>query len=118
MLLEGLSWLENPEAQAHMRVNVQLWAEALRSPQVREVFERANFDTWREALAGLMRRGQERGQISRSLDADSAARLLMSAWHGLVLQRAFDPEMDVSKYVTVLKAMYHGTFRVGGEPDR
>ncbi len=117
MLLEGLSWLENPEAQAHMRVNIQLWAEALRSPQVREVFERANFDTWREALAGLMRRGQERGQISRFLDPGSVARLLMSAWYGLVLQRAFDPDVDVAKYVAVLRAMYRGSFFIGSREE-
>ncbi len=107
-------WLEKPEAQDHLRLNIQLWAEALRSPQVMESFQQANFEIYRVALTGLLERAQAQGQINPSLDSDAAARVLLSTWHGLVLQRAFDPAVDVSKYVSVLKAMYRGSFSTGG----
>ena len=34
----GFGWLGSDEAQDHLRMNIQLWAEALRSSQVMELF--------------------------------------------------------------------------------
>lgn len=109
----GFGWLDSPEAHDHLRMNIELWAEALRSAQVMELFQEANFDIYRVALTELLGRAQEQGQMDPSLDPDAAARVLLSTWHGLVLQRAFDPSVDVSKYVAVLKAMYRGHFFTG-----
>ena len=110
-------WLDNPEVQDHLRMNIQLWAEALNSPQVMEVFRRDFLDIWLEALTRLVGRVQETGQLNPSLEPASAARVLLSAYHGLVLQKAFDPGVDISKYGTVLKALYGGSFRVGDRPN-
>lgn len=106
----GFGWLDNPEALEHLRMNIQLWAEAVRSPQVMEAYQRANFDVYREALCGLLRRAQENGAINPCLDPDSAARVLLATWQGLVLQKALDSQVDVPKYVAVLKSLYKGTF--------
>ena len=57
-----------------------------------------------------MVRAQELGQIEASLDPEAAARVLLSTWHGLVLQKAFDLTVDVPKYVAALKSLYKGTF--------
>ncbi len=104
----GLAWLENPESQEHTRLNIQLWAEALRSPQILAEFQQANFETWRAAITNLISQSQERGEVLATLDPESVARVLISTWHGLVLQRAFCEDVDISGYVAVLKAMYRG----------
>ena len=106
----GFGWLGSDEAQDHLRMNIQLWAEALRSSQVMESFKEANLDIYRVALTKLMVRAQELGQIEASLDPEAAARVLLSTWHGLVLQKAFDYTVDVLKYVAALKSLYNGTF--------
>ena len=110
--------LDEPEAREHMNMNIQLWGEALRNPQVMEIYRRAGLDLWRDALAQLMRQAKERGEIADGLDPESVAEVLVSTWYGLVLQKSFDPQVDVSQYLAVLKAMYHGAFRVGSEPVR
>ena len=112
----GFLMLDEPEAREHMNMNIQLWGEALRNPQVMEMYRRAGLDLWRDALAQLMRQAKERGEIAAGLDPESVAEVLVSTWYGLVLQKSFDPQVDVSQYLAVLKAMYRGAFRVGSEP--
>ena len=108
--------LDEPEALEHMYLMIQLWAESVRSPQIMEMSRRAGPDPWRTALAQLMRQAKVRGEIDPSLDPESIAQVLVSAWQGLVLQKAADPQVDLSKYLTVLKALYHGEFRTKVEP--
>ena len=108
--------LDEPEALEHMYLIIQLWAESLRSPQIMEMSRRVGLDLWRTALAQLMQQAKERGEIDPSLDPESIAQVLVSAWQGLVLQKAFDPQVDLSKYLAVLKALYHGEFRTKVEP--
>ena len=109
----GFEQLNEPEAQEHIRMNIQLWAESLRSAEVMEVLSRSGFDTWRNALSAIIKRAQQRGEVDPSLEPGSAAQVLLSSWLGLLLQKAFDPQMDVSKYAAVLKAMYGGRFWSG-----
>ena len=76
MLVEsGFGWLGSDEAQDHLRMNIQLWSEALRSSQVMELFKEANVEIYRVALTKLMVRAQELGQIEASLDPEAAARV-------------------------------------------
>ena len=51
--------------------------------------------------------GQESGEIYPELDAQSMARILNSAWCGLLLQKSLNPEIDVRSYVSTLKSVYH-----------
>ena len=52
-------------------------------------------DLWRDALARIVSRAQELGEIDPSLDAEAVARVLLAAWQGLVLHKALDPSVDV-----------------------
>ncbi len=106
----GFGQLDEPEAQERMRMNIQLWAEALRSPEVLEELGRSGFGGWRSALAEIIRQAQRRGEVDPSLEPDSVGRVLLSSWLGLILQKAFEPQVDVAKYVAVLKAMHGGRF--------
>jgi len=104
----GFAWLDNPESQEYLRMNIQLWGEALRSSQILAEFQQANFGIWQAAVTDLIRRAQERGEVLATLDPESVARVVLSSWHGLMLQRAFSEEVDITSYVAALKAMYRG----------
>ncbi|MCW5850663.1 MAG: TetR/AcrR family transcriptional regulator [Anaerolineae bacterium] len=86
------------------RVNVQGWGEALVNPQLgaarREVINR-----YIQALALIISKAQESGQIEAALDPLGLSQLLMSAYFGLELQLALDPELDVDKYTAAVKTL-------------
>ncbi|MDO8617091.1 MAG: TetR/AcrR family transcriptional regulator [Dehalococcoidia bacterium] len=98
--------LENPQACA---LGIELWAEALRSPRIRELLN-SEISDLRAAFTGIIRRGQERGEINAGLDAQAVAQVMVSFFEGLVLQQAADRDIDVWKYVDVMKAMMSGRF--------
>ncbi len=98
-----------PDNQTAVRVHIQLWGEALRNSRVREALA-VNFNSFKEAISDLIRRGQEQGEVNLELDPDGVARVLASTWHGMVLQRSLDPEADIPAYLAALKALFSGTF--------
>jgi len=98
--------LEDPQKCA---LNVELWAEALRSPRIRELLltELANIGG---PIAEIVQQAQGRGEINAALDAQAVAQVMLSFFDGLVLQKATDSRIDVWKYVAVMKAMMGGSF--------
>jgi AcrR family transcriptional regulator len=88
----------------------ELWAEALRNPRVAGVVK-STAQGVREPVAEFVREAQEQGEMDPELDADSVARVIVSLFDGLVLQRALDRELDVWRYVEVIRALMGGTFR-------
>jgi len=98
--------LENTQACA---LSVELWAEALRSPRVKELLlnELRNVST---PFIEMVRNAQERGEINPALDAEATAQVMISFFDGLILQKATNSSVDVSQYVAVMKAMMNGRF--------
>ncbi len=98
--------LENTQACA---LSVELWAEALRSPRIKEMLlnELRNVSS---LFVEIVRGAQRRGEINPSLDAKSVAQVMISFFDGLVLQKATDDSIDVWKYVAVMKSMMNGNF--------
>lgn len=123
---EATSTREALEALAHTFFSVleydweawalepELWAEALRNPGVERMVTET-MEGIREPLTELVREAQEQGEIDPELDADSAARVIVSFFDGLVLQRALDPALDVWRYVEVMRGLLRGTFRRDGD---
>lgn len=99
-----LGRLSDPAEQQWRRVTVQLWGEALRSERVMEV-AREGLEEPLRALATLIRRGQQTGQLSRDLDPDALARVAGSIFQGLVLQQAWNPDIDVAAYERAAEAL-------------
>ncbi|MDP2936488.1 MAG: TetR/AcrR family transcriptional regulator [Dehalococcoidia bacterium] len=99
--------LDQPVAQATIRLHMELWAEALHNTQVMDLL-RTDFKSIHRTIADIVRRGQDRGDVNPALDPDAVARVLMSFFDGLLIQKAMDPEVDVWKYVMVVKAMGAG----------
>ena len=77
---------------------VQLWAEALRDPRIMAVC-RSGFDGPLDVLIEVIERGQREGSLPRSLNADATARVCAAIFQGLVLQQAWEPDLDVTAYV-------------------
>ncbi len=86
------------------RVNVQGWGEALVNPRVSETFVRV-LGSYIDVLSQVVRKGQEATQIDRTFDPYAVAQVLLSLYYGLELQKAINPDLDVGKYATAVKAL-------------
>ncbi|MFQ5794970.1 MAG: TetR/AcrR family transcriptional regulator [Candidatus Bipolaricaulia bacterium] len=110
------STLEDSDVDVKIRLSVQLWAEALSNPPIMEML-RSNFDSVRGAFTEIIHQAQKRGDINPALDPDAVARVMISLFDGLLLQKGMDPDVDVWKYVAVVKAMLDGSFWQGERPE-
>jgi AcrR family transcriptional regulator len=99
--------LERAAALGAGRVNVQGWGAALTSPRLLETIRRVT-DHYVESLSPLIRRAQKAGQIDPSLDVRSVGQLLLSLYYGLELQKALNPNLDVSRYTAAAKSILRG----------
>lgn len=101
--------LESAAALGANKVNIQGWAEALVNPRLLVPLQ-ATLHDFRNLLAQLIRRGQEAGDIDPQVDPQAAGEVIISAYFGLYLQKAIDPDLDVGQYKDALLALLHGKF--------
>ena len=100
----SLGRLTDPQEQRWRRITVQVWGEALRSDEVMAIVRRG-LDEPVEILADLFRRGQRDGSVAPEIDPTGAARVCASIFQGLVLQQAWDPQLDVEAYIGAVLAV-------------
>jgi TetR/AcrR family transcriptional regulator, transcriptional repressor of aconitase len=112
----SLGRLADPQEQRWRRVTVQVWGEALRSDRVMGIV-RAGLDEPVEILAGLFRRGQRDGSVPREIDPTGAARVCASIFQGLVLQQAWDPQLDVEAYIGAVLEVVASLIRPTGRGE-
>lgn len=79
------------------RVNVQGWAEALVNPSLLAPIQ-AVMESYVAALSEIVRHAQQLNQIESTLDPVAVARLLLSIYYGLELQKALFPHIPVAPY--------------------
>jgi AcrR family transcriptional regulator len=101
LALASLGRLADTEEQRWRRVTVQLWAEALRDSQILDIV-RSGLDEPVALVAAILRRGQREGSIRPTLDAVGAAHVCASIFQGLVLQQAWNPDLDVERYISAV----------------
>jgi AcrR family transcriptional regulator len=88
--LEVLRRVGDPQARAELQLAVQVWAETVRNPAVREM-SRANVDRPIEAVAPA---------LSELTDEPEAlVRVFIAIYQGLVLQTLWDDDVDHAAYV-------------------
>ena len=117
-LLDGaLAGLDDPDERRWRRVTVQVWAEALRSDAVMRVVRDGSDEPVR-AIADLIRRGQRDGSFPQDVDARAAARVCASIFYGLILQQAWDTDVDVAAYGRAVSAILDALGRTAPKRGR
>jgi AcrR family transcriptional regulator len=96
--------LSDPSRLDARRVGIQGWGEALRNPRIKaSVVEGAA--RVRDAIVGLIERGQRTGQVRSSVDPTAAAQLLIAVFQGLVLQVAWGEAVDLAAFGRTVRGM-------------
>lgn len=92
------------EDRAWRRLAVQLWAESHHDPILLKAV-RDGVDRPRRLLTELLRRAQKRGELAAGLEPGAAARVLIAAFQGLVLQQSWDETLDPAASVRAIKRL-------------
>ncbi len=89
------------EQMESRRVGVEVWAEALRNPEMLTIVRRG-VDEPRRVLARVITDSQERNELPAAIDPDGLARLMVAIFQGFVLQQAWDPDTDIEQYLATV----------------
>lgn len=90
-----------PEHRVSRRVGVEVWAEALRNPDVLRIVRRG-VDEPRRLLARIVADCQDRDELTPAIDPDGFARVVIAIFQGFVLQQAWDPKTDSEQYLAAV----------------
>ncbi len=101
---EFVGRLQSPEERSSRRVGIQVWAEALSNDQILSLMRRG-VDEPRRLLAGMVRSAQGRGEVAANLEPEAIAGMLIALFHGLVLQQAWDEQLDLESHIAALRAI-------------
>lgn len=88
--------------RAGRRVGIEVWAEALRNPEVLATVRRG-VDEPRRILVRLVEEARARDELPPDLDPEGMARVMVALFQGLVLQQAWDPDTDVERYLATVE---------------
>jgi AcrR family transcriptional regulator len=98
--LDVLRSVGDPQTRPDLRLGVQAWAEAMRSPHIRELV-RDGVDGPRAAAAAFIRRTPS---WPADLDPDAVARVFIAIYQGLALQTVLDDDIDHDSFVRTVAA--------------
>jgi len=84
------------------RIAIQTWSEAMLNKPVRASV-RDGIDKPLQQITAIVRRGQKSGRLNSTLEPDAVARTLAALFHGFLLQKLWDPKLDVSAFTPVLE---------------
>lgn len=97
--------LERPENVETMRLDVVLWGEALRLPEVRRLHVRAAARL-RRSIAELAAAAQAQGDLAPELDPRAVARTFVALFEGLALQKMLEPDLDLTPSLEVARSLF------------
>ena len=107
--------LTDPRRLDQRRVGIQGWAEALRNPRI-HASAVEGLSSVREAIARLIDKGRQTGQVRPDADPDAMARILIAVFQGLVLQMAWGEPVDLGATGQLLRNMLRGALFAGPQP--
>jgi AcrR family transcriptional regulator len=106
--LDLLRAIGRPEMAERHRLGVQIWAETVRNPRIRDL-ARQGVEDPRAGTAEMLRRMP----AVAGLDPDAFARVLISIYQGLVLQTVWDDKINHEAYAETVAAMLAALFPAG-----
>jgi len=101
-------WLRDPAEQERRRLAVQFWAEALSDAHLAQRVSRG--EPFRAELATAIAGAQRSGSFAADLDPDAVARVALAVLQGFVLQQAWEPGVDIDRYVAVVDSLIDAGF--------
>ena len=96
-------------------LSLQLLAEAPRNTTILDSVRKGRVAV-REALADFVRKGQARSEFNPALDAEAVAQVMCSLYLGLILQLQTEPDLDLTAYARVTRALFEGSFAGAAQP--
>lgn len=98
---------ERDRADGLARMAIQIWGEAVRSPELAERL-RDLVRTMRELATQLVRNYQRRGEISPRVPAERVAPILLGVLPGFMLQQALFGDVDPAMAGEAIRALVAG----------
>jgi AcrR family transcriptional regulator len=89
------------------RIGLQLWAEALRDPEVKKQVV-AGIRAPVGVISSLLQEAKKQQLIQADVDPEMTARSLVALFQGYVLQRIWGEPIDSTSALTFLDATLHG----------
>ncbi len=86
------------------RVGVEVWAEALRNPEILKTVRRG-VDEPRKLLARIVTQCQQRDEIPSHIDPDDFARVIIAIFHGFILQQAWDSRVGKHQFLAIIDSL-------------
>ena len=98
-------FFEGVEDREMCALSIELLAETRRDPVVLESV-RTGLHAIFDALEGLVRRAQARGEMRQDMDPVAMSHVMMGLYQGLIWQKVVDPDMDVMAYASAVKYLF------------
>jgi len=104
MVEEILTLLADPEAEAAVRLDVRLWGESLGQPALAGVMS-GGLDALLKPIATYLRRERKGGRLRADVDPEGVARTVVGLIAGIELQKAVDPDFELSRVVRTIRML-------------
>jgi AcrR family transcriptional regulator len=104
-----LHFFETAEGRQSSRLDVRLWGEAIHTPPLRRLFQRA-YRNVSDVFSETVRKGHDAGEISGEVPAEAAALVFGALGLGLTVLNALLPRTDFRQCASVIEALLTGTF--------
>jgi len=92
-----------------VRMDIELWAEALRNPRIMRIV-RQSLNGHHSAFVRIVEQGQRDGEIRTDIKPEAMARMMISMFTGLLLQKGLLGEVETWDYVNVINALNEALF--------
>ena len=100
----GLDKLEQILGNRTLTLAAEVMAEAVRNPDVCDMFYRNQMEARGHVVAAL-RRGQAHGTVDPALDTETACQLIMAMGDGLKIHQKLDPTLTPARFRPVLQQL-------------
>lgn len=96
--------LSTERGRAMRRMGIELWAEALHDRRLEKVVLEGVHGPL-ALLTELVERAQRDGQLACSIEPEPMARTLIALFHGFILQKTWEPELEPATLVRAVVAL-------------
>jgi HlyD family secretion protein len=100
----GLDKLEQILGKPTAALAAEVMAEAVRNPDVCDMFYRNQVEA-RGHIVAALRRGQAKGTVDPALDVETACQLIMAMGDGLQVHQKLDPTLTPARFRPVLQQL-------------